>query len=302
MFGELISIFINVVTPTFALVLLGYLVGPRLNLDARTLARFGYYILIPALIFDIISKAEFEAGSTLKMIAFSTGVQVICGVLAFVLARAMGHPLQVALAFVLLAIYGNVGNFGLAILDFKFGSAAIVPGTVYLVAITTVAFVVSIGTGSMAQRGGSGALLAIMKNPVILAPIPAIILQLTHTKLPLFATRISGLLGGAMVPVMLVTLGLQLAETRRPTINFDVLAASSLKLIVGPMIGMLLAIPFGLSASESAPGILQLGMPVAISTSVIAIEFDLAPNFVVTTVLFTTLASLLTLTVLLSVV
>ena len=81
-----------------------------------------------------------------------------------------------------------------------------------------------------------------------------------------------------------------------------ILLASSFKLIIGPLLGALLAIPLGVYGAEYATGVLQLGMPVAISSSVIAIEFDLAPNFVVTTVLFSTLASLLTLTILLALV
>ena len=39
MFIEIAQIFLNVITPVFALVLIGYVAGPRLGLEARTLSR-----------------------------------------------------------------------------------------------------------------------------------------------------------------------------------------------------------------------------------------------------------------------
>jgi hypothetical protein len=50
---------------------------------------------------------------------------------------------------------------------------------------------------------------------------------------------------------------------------------------------------------EIRSGILQAGMPVAVLGSIIAIEYNIIPKFVTTAVLFSTLFSLLTLTILL---
>jgi hypothetical protein len=46
----------------------------------------------------------------------------------------------------------------------------------------------------------------------------------------------------------------------------------------------------------------QAAMPTAVLASIIALENDLVPDFVITSVLFSTLLSLLTLTVILSLV
>ena len=51
---------------------------------------------------------------------------------------------------------------------------------------------------------------------------------------------------------------------------------------------------------ERSTGILQAAMPSAVLTSIIAIEYKLIPEFVTTTVLFSTLYSILTLTVFLT--
>jgi predicted permease len=41
---ELLSVFINVIMPVFGVVLLGYLLGGRLALQAQTLTRVAYYV------------------------------------------------------------------------------------------------------------------------------------------------------------------------------------------------------------------------------------------------------------------
>ena len=47
---------------------------------------------------------------------------------------------------------------------------------------------------------------------------------------------------------------------------------------------------------------MQAAMPAAVLTSIIALEYDLLPDFVTRTVLFSTLASVVTLTLILAVV
>jgi hypothetical protein len=67
-------------------------------------------------------------------------------------------------------------------------------------------------------------------------------------------------------------------------------------------VALLLAVPFGLTGIERGAGVLQASMPVAILASFIALQHDLIPEFVTTTVLFSTLASVVTLTVMLAIV
>jgi predicted permease len=80
--SELLTTFANVLAPVFLLVLLGYLAAPRLHLDARTLSRFSYFILTPAFIFDVMSKARVELGLAIRMTGFSFMVHLLCAGLA----------------------------------------------------------------------------------------------------------------------------------------------------------------------------------------------------------------------------
>jgi malate permease and related proteins len=100
-----------------------------------------------------------------------------------------------------------------------------------------------------------------------------------------------------MIPTMVVALGCQLAASGIPRPNLDMAVASGVRLIGGPLLAFALAIPFGLAGLERSVGILQASMPAAVLVSIIAYENDLLPEFVTATVLFSTLASVLTLTI-----
>jgi predicted permease len=115
-------------------------------------------------------------------------------------------------------------------------------------------------------------------------------------------SRPVALLAGALIPTMLVALGAQLAAAGIPRPNLDMALASAVRLLVGPALALALAAPFGLAGVERGVGVLQASMPAAVLASIIALENDLLPEFVTTTVLFSTLASIVTLTFVLTLI
>ncbi|MCA9994597.1 MAG: AEC family transporter [Anaerolineales bacterium] len=298
---QLGEIFLNVITPVFALVLIGYIAAPRLGLEARTLSRFAYYVLVPAFVFNVMSSATIEAELATQMLVYILLVHVACALLGYGVARLLRRPPAMVGAYVLVAVFGNVGNFGLPLIEFRLGEAALIPATVYFLAIIIVAFVIGVAAANLQKGGSLGAILAVFKTPALLALPPALLVNWLNLTPPLLLTRITGLLGGAMVPTMLVALGVQLAATQALTIDRDVVVASSLRLLGGAALALLIVVPFGLTGLERGAGVLQSAMPTAVLASIIALEYDLLPDFVTTAVLFSTLASVITLTLLMAV-
>jgi predicted permease len=107
-------------------------------------------------------------------------------------------------------------------------------------------------------------------------------------------------MAGALIPLMLLTLGIQLAGMGRPRIDRHVAAASLVRLLVTPVLAVALAGVFAITGVERSVGIIQAAMPAAVLTSLIALEHDLIPDFVTTVVLFSTVASAVTLTIVLA--
>ncbi len=292
---DFLAIFLNVIMPVFGIVLMGYLLGGRLALQAQTLTRTAYYIFVPAFIFQAMSSSRVPLDHAAKMLFFIVLTHLLVVVAAGGIGRFLGHSREMIAAFVMVAVSGNVGNYGIAMIRFRFGEAALAPATFYYVVLSIVVFVVCVGAAGWARGGGRGILGGLIRTPAIIVLVPALIVSNSSLVVPLMLSRMIGLLADAMIPVMLFSLGLQLLEQKHIRFSRDVVTASALRLLLAPLLACLVAIPFGLSHLEYASGVLQAGMPTAIMAAIIAKEHNIAPQFVTTAVLFTILASLVTL-------
>jgi hypothetical protein len=302
MWLRLLSVFVDVVVPVFAIVGLAYAFGPKLQLEVRTLSRAAYSIFVPAFTFDVISRATVPPGHALRLAGFIMAAHLLPAGLAWVVARGLRRSREITAALVMLAVFGNVGNFGLALVQFRLGEEAIVPATIYFIATLVVSFVVCVGMAAWVRGGGASAAWSVAKTPALIVVVPALALSAAGLAPPVVVQRTVGLLGDAMIPVMLVVLGLQLRETPIARFSGDVIFASVLRLVAGPALAAALAPAFSLGGIDRAAGILQAGMPAAVLVSIIAVEYRVAPAFVMTTVFYSTLCSFLTLTVLMSLI
>lgn len=299
---QLFSIFLNILLPVFALVATGYVAGPRLQLDARTLTKFAYYVLVPSFIFNVFKDAVIPAGLAVRMAVFMTLATLGVVVIAFVVARVMGRTGQMVAAYVLVGAFGNVGNFGLPIIQFKLGDEALVAASVFFLVGSTAGFIIGVMAATWHQGSGLNAIWAAFKTPGIIAVFPAFAVNFLDLPVPLFVDRAVGLLAGALIPTMLVTLGIQLSGMGKLRVGRDEIVGGTLRLVAGPALAFALAPLFGLTGVARGAGVLQMSMPVAVLASLIALEHNLMPDFVTRTVLFSTVASGVTLTVVLALI
>ena len=296
--SELLVVFVNVILPVFGIVLLGAFLGGRLELQAKTLTRVAYYVFVPAFVFQSISQADIPLTSLTRMISFIVLTHLVTIAIAALLGRLMGRSRQMIAAFIMIASFGNVGNFGLAMIQFRLGDVALPAASIYFIVINTVAFVVCISAAGWAHGGSRGAIWSVLKTPALWATIPAIVVSTGDIAIPLLVDRMVGLLAGAMIPVMLFALGLQLREQGKIQLTADVFFASGIRLIVAPVLALIFTAMFTLTPIENAAGVLQAAMPVAILVSIIAKENNIVPEFVTSVVVVSTLISIVTLSAL----
>lgn len=297
---QLLGIFLNVLVPVFLLVLLGYLAGPRLQLEGRTLSRFAYFILTPAFVFMMLSQTRIEAGLAGRMIGFITLVYIGSILLAFLVARLLRRSTEMTAAYVMIAAFGNVGNFGLPIIQFAEGPEALGFATVYFLANLVLAFVVCVTAANVSRGFNLGMASQVFRTPALLALVPALAINWAGIQLPPVVNRPLELLSGALIPTMLIVLGAQLAAAGIPRLSPDLLISSGVRLLSGPLLAFATVGWFSLPELERNVGILQASMPTAVLVSIIAMENKLLPEFVTATVLFSNLASIVTLAIVLA--
>jgi predicted permease len=117
---------------------------------------------------------------------------------------------------------------------------------------------------------------------------------------PAVIMRPIGMLSDAALPMMVLVLGMQLERATMPERPMAVAMAVVLSLIVTPLAAIGLAHVAGLEGAAFQAGVLQASMPTAVITTILALEFDVLPNFVTSVVCVATLLSPLTVTLLIA--
>jgi len=184
--GGILLVFLNVVTPVFILVVIGYFVVPRLKIEARSLSRPAYSVFVPAFVFNFISQAKIDLELAFQMLSFILVAQIAVALLGFFVGKTLGQSREITAAFVLIATFGNVGNFGLPLIVFRLGETARTYATVYFVATVFISFVICVGVASWARSGGVTADFSVFKTPALIALIPALVFNITDVEVPIF--------------------------------------------------------------------------------------------------------------------
>ncbi|MFN3265859.1 MAG: AEC family transporter [Deinococcales bacterium] len=298
----LLGIFVGTLLPVFALVGVGAWAAKPLELQARTLSRAAYYLFIPAFVFQTLSSAKVDLAVVARVSGYTILVHLLVAGLGFVVAKLLRRPPATVAAYVLIAVFGNVGNMGLPIVQFDMGKDALPIGVVYFLAILACSFVLGVAAANWHKGLSLAGLLSVLKTPALVALVPAIMVNVWQIPIPLPISRGAQLLADAMIPVMLVGLGIQLKQTGLPRFTTDVWLASAVRLVGGAALAFLLAPVLGVTGLERSVGIIQAAMPTAVLASIIALENDLEPNFVTASVMLSTLLALPVLMVVLALV
>jgi len=293
----LTEIFVEILLPVVLIISAGAVAGRLLDIDTKTLSRLVYWVIGPVFVYSVLANADISASLVGQLVGATILAVAGSGVAAWVSARAFRRPVRVASAGVLSSVYGNVGNFGLAIVAFTFGEGALGYAGIILVVVNVIGVIVGVAAARWHEHGSLTALRIAFTAPLTLAVVPAAVVNAGNIDLPLWLDRPVGIVAGALIPVMLLTLGAQLGQMAAPRITMDLVRSLVVKLGLAPLFAAGAVLLVGLSGDPAGVVVLQLAMPPAVFTAVIALEHDLEPDLVTTTVLVGTLVSILTIPV-----
>jgi predicted permease len=299
-----VTVLINVVLPVFLVAGLAALAQLRLRLDVATLSRGAFYLFVPALVFDSLTNSDVGGQVLLQIAAVIVLLAAILWAIGALAARILRLQGPTRAAFLNAILLANVGNYGLPVNLFAFGPAGLARAVLYL----TVHTMLSSGLGVyVSARSGTtlwNALKRVGRVPLVYGALAGIVVNLAGWPVPEPLAKAIGLLAQASVPVMLVVMGINLAQTFRQGTETECLpalaTATALRLLLSPALAFLLAGLVGLGDLARNVTVLQSAMPSAVMTIILATEFDADASFAALGVLVTTLVSLVTVTLLLT--
>jgi malate permease and related proteins len=262
----------------------------------KTLAHVVFYALVPCLVFNMLITSRMTGVQFGRMALLNVLVLVSMGLIA----RAVAVPLRLSRAelsaFLLVVMFSNSGNYGLPVVLFAFGQDALSYATAFFVTGSLLTYTVGVLIAATGRRSVSAALIGLTRIPAIYALAAAAIVMVADVQLPLAITRPIALLSDAALPMMILVLGMQLERATVPERPSLVGVAVAISLVVAPIVAIGLASLIGVQGTARQAAVILSSMPVAVVTTILAVEFDVTPAFVTSAVFASTLLSPLTLT------
>jgi malate permease and related proteins len=296
---RLLSIFYNNLLPILLLSGAGYVLGKTSKLDSRLLGRVIFYIFCPALVFNLVTNSKLALVSIGLTMVYSTIVILVVAGIAFLAGKLLRLDRSALSVVVLTTMFANCGNYGLPLISFAFGQEALAYASIYYVTSSLLMYTLGVLVASLGHLDLKGALISLLKVPTVYAILLAILFIETGWTLPSPIQKTMELAGGGAVPGMLILLGFELRKVEW-THNIKALGIPTVcRLVIGPLIGMLIAGFFGLAGAARQSGITESAMPAAVMTTVIANEYKLDISLVTAIIFISTLLSPFTLTLLL---
>ncbi len=257
-------------------------------------------VFLPALVFRVICSVP--SGPEMVQIPLVMGIGVVCCLgLALLLFRPLVMPAEEKGALVLASAFGNVTYLGLPVLQGLFpGLSLQVAKVAILSEVTTTPLNLSVGValgesfrGSVRRGVWRQALRAVVTMPALWAIMVALVWTGSGIPVPGFLMEATRILGNTVTGLMMLSLGMGLRYRRlhRP---WPLLLASSIKLLVSPLVVLAAARWIGLEQPYLQAVVLEGAMPTQLLTFVIADRVGLDVERLALCILLNTAASFVT--------
>jgi hypothetical protein len=284
---DIVSGIAPVVVPVLVATGAGYVWGRlRQPFDHFFVTKMITHIGAPCLVFSALVQVPVSNADMGGMALAALGCLVLFAVLGALGLKLAGLSQR---TFLPSLVFPNIGNIGLPVCLFAFGKEGLALAMVYFTLCTTLQF-----TLGEAIAAGRFRLSAIFQAPFVYAAVAATIVNLWHLTPPAWLINSTALLGGMAVPLMLLALGVALAELRVTHLPRASLIAVA-RLALGLAGGLALAWVFDLHGTARGVLLIQSTMPVAVFNYLFAKLYGNAPEEVAGAVVVSTLLSYLTL-------
>ena len=305
------SVLLGIVAPIFGVLALGFLAVKLRVLDegaVRGLVLYVFNFAVPLLLFRSLAHLELPPDVEWSLLlSYFGGALTVFG-LALLTGRLIFHrPLADQAIFGMSGGFSNTVLMGLPILLTAYGPEATLP--IFLIIGFHGPILMPLTTGLIQMdRGGKGALatqarailLDIGKNPIILGLLAGFLTNLAGVELPGPLDRVAEMVGGTTVPCALFALGAALASYPLTGDVPPALILMSLKLLVHPALVWVLAVPvFGLEGIWVKVVVTMAAMPTGVNAYLFGARYEAAPGVAARTMLLSTVASVLTISVVL---
>ncbi|MEA3544356.1 MAG: AEC family transporter [Thermodesulfobacteriota bacterium] len=298
---------ITIVLPIFLVIGLGTLLKQLKLFDEMFLQqtnRLVYVVFLPLLLFYKIGKADFSSFFNAPLVIGSTLVIVIGFSLTWYYTGKRQYPAALRGSFCQGAFRGNLAYVGLAICLNAYGEEGLTKAGILMGFLVPVLNLFAILALLLPHQGRddnktANLIAQTLLNPLIIASFLGIIWSFWSLPIPLIIDRSLNITTGLALPLALLAIGGGFSfERLKGDLKLAGLA-SSIKLVLLPLLAVLLLVPMGVSGADLGIGILMAGTPAATATYIMAQQMKGDAELAGSIVMLSTLVSAFSYTVLL---
>lgn len=266
---DLIARIADVIIPVFLIVAIGFAYARRQAPDMSAFNRIALDVLAPMLVYSALASRDFVIADHLVLLVGAAVIILGGGLLAWPLARSFGAQPRTLVPVVM---FNNCGNMGLPLALLAFGPANF-GAAVALFSVSNLLHF-SLGARITSRLARTRDLLT---SPLMIGTALGFFSALTGVRPPDMVLSGLKLLGDAMLPLMLFSLGVRLTALTREGLAFGLLGA-----MARPLIGLAIAIPLawalGLEGAARGQLLLFAALPPAVMQFMLADRYHQEPD------------------------
>ena len=284
---------VQVVVPMAIMVCIGVIMRICKVADAATMKKVDnmiFKVFMPTLSFYNIHKTDFSKLNTIGYILYGVAVLMLLFLLAMTVVPKYVKPRPTAASYGQAIFRSNYLIFGAAVAESIYGAGNI--GIVSLLGAVAVPLfnaqaAILLETARQGTASTKKLLLAIAKNPTVIATVMGLAVNFSGIVLPELVLGVVEDLSGLTTPLSFLSIGVSLslgAVSKKGYLTSGIL----LRLVLIPLVFVAIAVLLGFRGQELCALLILFAAPTAVSSYPMAVAMDADGDFAAQMVAYTT--------------
>ncbi|EMY5507578.1 AEC family transporter [Bacillus sp. FSL L8-0642] len=294
-----VFIILDVILPILILMLIGAILQRKFQFNLKQLSTLITYCLMPAAVFVNIYDISIETGLLLQIIyylmLYSLSVMIVSHFISKTLKLEKGESAALKNSISLM----NSGNYGLPVSQLIFSHNPVGVSIQIFIVIFQNILTYSHGIYNLlsATKTIGSIIRSFLRLPVFYALILGVLFQSFTIQIPNSIFLPLNQLGNSFVAIALILLGAQLSNIKLNFFHRVITWALIGRLLMGPLLALAMIYLLNIDGIVAQSLFSASSFPTSRNTSTIAMEYQIEPELHAQIVLFSTLFSIITVTV-----
>ncbi|MCU5427282.1 AEC family transporter [Bacillus cereus] len=294
-----VFIILDVILPILILMLIGAILQRKFQFNLKQLSTLITYCLMPAAVFVNIYDIRLETGLLLQIIyylmLYSLSLIIVSHFISKTLKLEKGESAALKNSILLM----NSGNYGLPVSQLIFSYNPVGVSIQIFIVIFQNLLTYSYGIYNLlsATKTIGGIIQSFLRLPVFHALVLGVLFQSFTIQIPNSIFLPLNQLANGFVAIALILLGAQLSNIKLNFFHRVITWALIGRLLMGPLLALSMIYLLNIDGIVAQSLFIASSFPTSRNTSTIAMEYQIEPELHAQIVLFSTLFSIITVTV-----